>query len=200
MLDSVWNYTTAELRWFLFLSFILSFFLSHTQVYTRTQPRTRGLLTVSPSGLIYSTHIFLWSLLYVLSFLCLFAGSLALSGVIGARGYRGLPALRGACFAALVRFSWLPVSHRPARSEKKAKGVCSFRSNKKNWANVSLCRICLICSPFLVKWTFLFHSLSTPARLRALALSTSEASQRMRRCWLSETNKLHWCNVCFSAL
>lgn len=50
---------------------ILPFLFSHTQVYARTQPRTQALLTVFLSGLIYSTHIFLWALLYVLSFLCL---------------------------------------------------------------------------------------------------------------------------------
>lgn len=80
----------------------------------------------------------------------LFAGSLALSGVIGARGYRGLPALRGACFEALVSFSWLPVRagpdlHRPAWSEKKTRegGVCSFRGKNKtkqtNRLKVSVC-------------------------------------------------------------
>lgn len=44
------------------------------------------------------------------------------------RGYwcEGLPALRGACFAALMSFSWLPVRagpepHRTVRPEKEAR-------------------------------------------------------------------------------
>ncbi len=107
---------------------ILPFFPPHTQVYARTQPRTAGPSDSLPlrADLQYS-HISLVSPLCPLFSLSLFAGSLALPGVIGVRGYRGLPALRGACFAALMSFTWLPVCagpepHRPALPEKKMRG------------------------------------------------------------------------------
>lgn len=103
-------------------SLLCSLSISHTQVYAR---RDSDRLPLRAD---LHTHIFLWSLLYVLSFLCLFAGSLALSMVIGVRGYRGLPALRGACFVALMSFTWLPVRaepepHRPTRPDNKRKGI-----------------------------------------------------------------------------
>lgn len=89
---------------------IWRFSLSLTQVYART----RALVTVPLSGLIYSTHIFSLSLLYVPSFLCLCLLEASRCPALLARGaYRGLPALRGACFAALVSFSWLPVRAGP---------------------------------------------------------------------------------------
>lgn len=65
---------TPELR-HLSNSLIFLPFLPSTRslrfTHARTRPRAQALLTVSPSGLIYSTHIFLCSLLYVPSFLCL---------------------------------------------------------------------------------------------------------------------------------
>lgn len=114
----------GQLAGFTFLSF---FHTLHTGLRTHaaTHAATSDSLPLR-ADLQYS-HISLVSPLCPLFSLSLFAGSLALSGLIGARGYRGLPALRGACFAALMSFSWLPVRagpepHRPARPEKKARG------------------------------------------------------------------------------
>lgn len=99
---------------------------THTQVYARTHATVpAGISDSLPlrADLPYS-HISLVSPLCP-SFLCLcLLEAPRCPGLLVRGGYRGLPALRGACFAALMSFSWLPVRagpepHRPARPEKK---------------------------------------------------------------------------------
>lgn len=103
---------------------------------------------------LHYSHISLVSPLCPLLSLSLFAGRLALSGVIGARGYRGLPALRGACFAALMSFSWLPVRAgpeplRPAQPEKKARGDPFAHLDKKK---EGMCLFAVKYVIFLFSW------------------------------------------------
>lgn len=84
---------------------MLSSFLPRTQVYAHTYAGTSDSLPLR-SDLQYS-HISVVSPLYPLFSLSLFAGSLALSGVIGARGYRrsGARALQLLCRSLGYRYA-----------------------------------------------------------------------------------------------
>lgn len=121
--------------------------------FSHTLRFTQALLTASLSGLIYSTHIFLLSLLYVLSFLwlCLLEASrcprLLVRGATG--GYRR----SGARALQLLRCSLgyrcaqgqSPTGRLGLRRKQDWGGhVCSFREKQIDWVSHFAEKMCLL--------------------------------------------------------